>query len=210
VTPRWFIAGIFALALALGMSGCVVFKVEPKAKQLDSETVRLKLKICASSPNAGTCPNLGNSDEDADEDETNVVLIGLRLPEGSTVPRNVAGDELELSRSRQLAKVLNDEAPTPVGFEWAAYRSSAVITNPEDSAGIAFTVKLPEGFTGRRFKYRPTVGFFQPDDEHPEDSPIVCGPALFDRDVDDEGGERACIDSPTPDETADHLTLRLG
>jgi len=197
------------VALAFGLSGCVVFKVEPKAKQVGPETVRVNLKICASGPDTGTCPDLGNSDTDADEDRVNVVLVGLRVPEGSGAERRPQSDELELLRSRQFARVLNDEAPTPVGYEWTAYRSAAVETDPEDTAKITIDVDLPEGFDGGRFKYRPTVGYFEPDDERPEDSPIVCGTALFDRDVNDEG-DRVCIDSPTPDETAAHLKLALG
>ena len=202
------LSGAAVISVGLGLAGCVVFKVEPKAKQVDTETVRVKLKICASSPDAGTCPDEGNSQEDADPNEVNVVLVGLRVPEGSSLQRNPRSDVLNLNRSGQFARVLNDEAPTPVGFEWAAYRSDAVETDPEDTAKIAIDVRLPDGFSGRRFKYRPTVGYFQPDADNPADSPIVCGVGLFDREVDDDG-ERICIDSPTPDTTAKHLTLTL-
>ena len=198
-----------AVAVGLGLTGCVVFKVEPKAKQVKTETVRVKLKICASSPDAGTCPDEGNSEEDADENEVNVVLIGLRVPEGSGLQRHPRSDVLELHRSGQFARVLNDEAPTPVGFEWAGYRSDAVETDPEDTAKVAIDVRLPDGFSGPRFRYRPTVGYFQPDAENPADSPIVCGAGLFDREIGDDG-DRTCIDSPTPDATAEHLALTLG
>ena len=200
---------LIAAVTSLTFAGCVVFKVEPKAAQVGPDTVRIKLKICASSPDDGTCPDEGNSSEDADPNETNVVLIGLRAPEGAATPRRVVGNQLELRRSRQFSRVLNDEAPTPVGFVWTGYRSSPVETDPEDVANVVIDVGIPDGFGGTRFKYRPTVGFFQPDDEHPADSPIVCGEALFDRDIGDDG-ERACIDSPTPDETAKHLSVPIG
>jgi hypothetical protein len=186
----------------------VVFKVDPEAKQVGPEAVQVKLKICASSPNTGTCPDLGNSGNDANDDETNVVLLGLRAPEGSELPRKIVGKQLEFRRSKQFGGVLNDEAPTPVGFDWTGYRSSPVVTNPEDTAKIKIGIGLPAGFDKPRFRYRPTVGYFTPSDERPADSPIVCGEALFDRDIGD-GGARTCIDSPTPDETAAHLALAL-
>jgi len=187
----------------------VVFKVEPKAKQVGPDTVRVKLRICASGVDTGTCPDTGNSENDANDDESNVVLLGMRVPEGSDLPRNVVGDQLEFRRSRQFGGVLNDEAPTPIDFEWIGYRSSPVVTRREDAATVKLEIGLPQGFRARRFKFRPTVGYFTPDPEHPADSPIVCGEALFDRDVSDEGGARTCIDSPTPDETAKHLVLTL-
>lgn len=205
---RGLATAIAALAATLGLGGCVVFKVEPKAAQTGPDTVRIKLKICASSPNDGTCPDTGNSSEDADEDETNVVLLGLRAPEGSSAPRKISGNQLEFRRSGQFSRVLNDEAPTPVGFVWTGYRSSPVETDPEDVANVVIDVQIPTSFGGKRFKYRPTVGFFQPHDERPVDSPIVCGEALFDRETGDDG-ERACIDSPTPDETAKHLSVAI-
>jgi len=206
---RLLAAGCSAVALALGIGGCVVFKVEPKAKQVGPDTVRVKLKICASGTDTGTCPDTGNSENDANDDETNVVLLGMRVPEGSDLPRNVVGSQLELRKSRQFGRVLNDEAPTPVGFEWTGYRSSPVVTSAEDTAEIRIEISLPDGFDGRRFKYRPTVGYFTPDPDHAADLPVVCGEALFDRDVSDEGGARTCIDSPSPDETTEHLVLAL-
>ena len=207
MTARLLASGCTALAL-LALGGCVVFKVEPKAKQVGPDTVRVKLKICASGVDTGTCPDLGNADNDANDDETQVVLLGMRVPEGSDLPRDVVGNQLELRRSKQFGRVLNNEAPTPSGVEWFGYRSAPVVASREDTAEIKIEISLPDGYDKRRFKYRPTVGYFTPDDEHPADSPIACGDGLFDSENDDDGA-RTCIDSPTPDETAEHLVLTL-
>jgi hypothetical protein len=206
--PRLLTSVCAALALVLAFGGCVVFKVEPKAKQVGPDTVRVKLKICASGVDTGTCPDLGNADSDANDDETQVVLLGMRVPEGSDLPRDVVGNQLELRKSKQFGRVLNNEAPTPIGVEWFGYRSAPVVASREDTAEIKIEIGLPDGYHKRRFKYRPTVGYFTPDDEHPTDSPIACGDGLFYSENDDDGA-RTCIDSPTPDETAEHLVLTL-
>ena len=209
--PRLRLIGA-ALALAPFLAGCVVFKAPPRLKQVDADTVRLSFVVCASGPNDGTCPDGGNSGSDANDDEINVLLIGLRVPTGSRVPaelRPVSADAPgKLRRDRQFSRVLNDEAPTPVGFRWVGYRSPPRTTDREDEARFRIAIGLPRDFAGRRFRVRPTVGFFQPDQDHPADSPIICGDALFTREIGPEG-ERACIDSPSPDETATHLSVRI-
>ena len=201
-----------ALALVPVLAGCVVFKAPPKAKQVDGDTVRLTFTICASSPDAGSCPDTGNSESDADEDEVNIVLIGIRAPLGSKLPRKLTPVRSDvrgsLARNRQFGRVLNDEAPTPVGFNWFGYRSRPRTTDPEDEAKFRVDIGLPDGFDDRRFKLRPTVGFFQPSAQRPADSPIICGEALFDRAIGAEG-ERACIDSPGPDEVATHIAVPI-
>ena len=161
MTARLLASGCTALAL-LALGGCVVFKVEPKAKQVGPDTVRVKLKICASGVDTGTCPDLGNADNDANDDETQVVLLGMRVPEGSDLPRDVVGDQLELRKSKQFGRVLNNEAPTPSGVEWFGYRSAPVVASREDTAEIKIEISLPDGYDKRRFKYRPTVGYFTP------------------------------------------------
>lgn len=201
------------LALAASLFGCVTFKVPPKGKQVDSDTVRLTFTICASSDDVGSsCPDLGNSGDDADDGRVNVILLGIRAPSGSRLPdrlRPVRSDVPgSLRRDAQYEGVLNDEAPTPVGFKWIGYRSRPRETNEQDEAKFRVAIGLPRDFNGRRFRVRPVVGYFEPDDDYPAASPIVCGPALYTRRDDDaDGGDRTCIDSPTPDESATHIAI---
>jgi hypothetical protein len=205
---------LVALAAVPVLAGCVVFKSPPKGKQVDRDTVRVTFTVCASSTDQGSsCPDLGNSGDDADDFEANVLLLGFRVPIGSRLPdklRPVTSDVPGVvRRSRQYGRVLNDEAPTPVGFKWIGYRSPVKVTSEQDEAKFKVDIGLPRNFRGSRFRFRPVVGYFQPDGDHPADSPIVCGEALFDR-VNDDDGDRTCIDSPTPDEAAAHLSIPLG
>jgi hypothetical protein len=200
------------LALTPVLAGCIVFKAPPKGKQIDADTVRVKFTVCASSSEAGsTCPDLGNVDDTANE-EFNVVLLGFRVPIGTGLPDEIKPVSSDipgvLRRTKQYGRVLNDEAPTPRGFEWVGYRSAPRLTPEQSAARFKVDMGLPPGFGASSFRFRPVVGYFAPDAEHPADSPIVCGLSLFDRDVDDDG-DRTCIDSPTPDETATHISVPI-
>ena len=204
--------GLSALFIVPALAGCVVFKAPPEGQQVDAYTVRLTFTICASSSDAGsTCPDLGNENDEAEEGP-NVVLLGFRVPIDSRLPdeiRPVSSDVSgKLRRTAQYGHVLNEEAPTPVGFEWIGYRSPPEVTPQQSAAKFKVDIDLPPGFRGHRFRVRPVVGFFQPDTEHPADSPIVCGDALFER-VNDDDGERDCIDSPSPDVSATHIPIPI-
>lgn len=201
-----------ALLLVSALAGCVVFKAPPKGKQVDEDTVRVTFTVCASSADPGsTCPDLGNENDEAREGP-NVLLLGFRVPIGSRLPdklRPVRSDASGvLRRTSQYGGVLNDEAPTPVGFEWVGYRSAPKLTEEQVEAQFRVEIGLPRGFQEGRFRVRPVVGYFKPSDERPADSPIVCGEALFQREIGDDG-ERICIDSPTPDETATHISIPI-
>ena len=149
----------FAIVAALFiplLSGCVVFKGAPKGKQINADTVRITFTVCASGGTGSTCPDNGNAGEDADQDGPNGLLLGFRLPEGSHAPKEfspVAGDYSgTVRRSRQYSRVLNDEAPTPVGFKWFGYRSPARFTadhlgvpGPDEDTLIAWSRSLFEG-----------------------------------------------------------------
>jgi hypothetical protein len=203
-----------ALVAAPLLSGCVVFKAPPKLEQTDERTVRVSFSICASyDDDDSTCRDEGNSGSSAQNGDTSVVLMGFRVPEGTRMPREISPRVSEvlgvLKRSRQYGRVLDDEAPTPVGFRWIGYRSGPETTNREDIGRFKIDIKLPRDFSERRFRVRPVVGFYAPDPpDHPAGAAIVCGPALFDR-VDDDDGDRACIDSPSPDDAARHLSVRV-
>jgi hypothetical protein len=203
-----------ALVAAPLLSGCVVFKAPPKLEQTDERTVRVSFSICASyDDDDSTCRDEGNSGSSAQNGDTSVVLMGFRVPEGTRMPREISPRVSEvlgvLKRSRQYGRVLDDEAPTPVGFRWIGYRSGPETTNREDIGRFKIDIKLPRDFSERRFRVRPVVGFYAPDPpDHPAGAAIVCGLALFDR-VDDDDGDRACIDSPSPDDAARHLSVRV-
>jgi len=202
------------LALTPILAGCIVFKAPPKGKQVDADTVRVAFTVCASGNDAGTtCPDLGNVDDTAEDEEPNVVLLGFRVPVGTRLPDEIKPVTSDipgvLRRADQYGGVLNDEAPTPRGFEWIGYRSGPRLTPEESQARFRVDMGLPPSFRGNRFRFRPVVGYFNPSDERPANRPIVCGEALFDRDVSDEGGDRACIDSPSPDETAAHISVPI-
>jgi hypothetical protein len=191
-----------AASAVLMLSACVVFVAPPTGEQVSERAVRIEFSVCASGPEDGTCPDRGNSNDDADPDEQNELLLAFRVPRGTRAPEAitpvtspVAG---ELEPNRSYKRRLTAQAPTPDGYKWAAYRSNVVTTDPEDVASFRVRFRLPRDFNRSNFKVRPVVGFFQPDAEHPAGTPIRCGPALYDRDIDPEHGERACIDSPDP------------
>src|SRR5688572_12587271 len=128
---------LIALAMAPVLTGCVVFKGTPRGKQIDENKVRVTFTICASGGPSSSCPDLGNEGDDADDGD-HVVLLGLRVPDGSRVPdelRPVRSDVPGvLRRARQYGSVLNDEAPTPVGFKWIGYRSAPKLAEDGDAA----------------------------------------------------------------------------
>jgi hypothetical protein len=224
----WLIAPA-SLALAATLSGCVVFQGPIKAKQIGhTNKVKVTFSICNSDDEPGAiCPNLGNSNEPGmntgvGTDER--VLLGLRVPKGTRLPKTIRPREEnvvgEFARFIDYKRVLNQEAPKARGFKWLGYQSSPVRddTNPGGDDGgtdpfryeeASFRLKLglPRGFTARRFKFRPVVGWHFPTEENPG---IVCGPALYDYVADDDGnGERVCIDSPSPKKVRKSIKVKI-
>ena len=197
------VRGALALVICgavLTLSGCVVFIGQPTGEQVSRKAVVVEFSVCASGAEDGTCPDRGNSNQDADTDpDESQLLLAFRVPKGSELPAEITPGTSDvpgsLTRDGSYKRRLTAEAPTPRRFKWAAYRSEVVTTNPEDVATFRVRIRLPDGFEGSRFKVRPVVGAFSPTTEVPAGSPIVCGEGLYDHYV-DEDGERVCIDSP--------------
>jgi hypothetical protein len=179
------------------------------------KAVVVEFSICASGPEDGSCPDRGNSDQDADSDpDENQLLLAFRVPKGSELPAEITPVTSDvpgsLTRDGSYKRRLTAEAPTPRRFKWVGYRSEVVTTNPEDVATFRVRIRLPDGFEGQRFKVRPVVGAFSPTTNVPAGSPIVCGPALYDRDLDSEDGDRVCIDSPDPPTVETSIKIPVG
>jgi hypothetical protein len=204
---------VAACGAAIALSGCVVFISTPTGEKVSRKAVRVAFSICVSGQEDGSCPDQGNSGSTADDGRENQLLLAFRVPKGSKLPDRIepttAPVEGELTPDGSYRRRLTQEAPTPDGFKWAAYRSEVVTADQEDVASFSVRIRLPDGFRGRKFKVRPVVGYFQPNDEVPAGSPIVCGDALYARD-DDDNGDRVCIDSPDVPTVGTHIKIPVG
>ena len=215
--PRPIRAGLAAAAglAALTLSGCVVFIGQPTGEQVSRKAVRVEFTICASGAEDGSCPDQGNANSAArtNPDETQL-LLGFRVPKGSKLPTEITPVTSDvpgsLTRDGSYKQRLTAEAPTPRGTKWVGYRSEVVTTNQEDVASFRVRIRLPDGFEGRRFKVRPVVGAFNPTDEVPAGSPIVCDEALYDYFSGGPDGDRVCIDSPDTASVETSIKIPVG
>jgi len=201
---RILAATVAMVAMAGLMSGCVVFKGAPTAKQIGKKPrVQVAFTICASGGAKSNCPDLGNAGQGFGPDSWRV-LIGLRVPKGTKAPQkfravkvNGDGGTVRLARSPQYASELNSKAPKRKRFRYFGYISNPV--DPDGTTNAArFKVKMrvPNSVVGKRFKVRPVVGAVQ------ATAPAVdCGNDPFTtRGVfGSEGDGTICIDSPAPD-----------
>jgi hypothetical protein len=192
-------AGLGLVGAAALLSGCVVFKTPVTGEQISKKKVEVKFKVCESdvSGEAGRCPKTGNSGMGADE-ESGRVLVGFRVPKGTGAPpliRSSDGFPIVLKRVISYKRELNGKAPKHNNQKWFGYRSDPIAGSGDTGGGEAtFKVKfkIPKGYDRRNFKVRPVLGVqFQA-----LDSPVACGPDVFDGDI--TGANSQCIDSPAP------------
>jgi hypothetical protein len=211
------------VALAAGMSGCVVFKGPIRAKQIgDKPKVAVKFKLCNSDPEPdSTCPGLGNSNDGGSPGGMYTeerVLLGFRVPKGSEMPRRIGarGDVVDggFEPFRAYARELNAKAPARRGLKWFGYSAHP---GGEDGgndsfryeeAGFRAVIRLPDGFDEGAFKLRPVAGWTSPTGG-PE---FDCGPDPFERVVPEGETETdvICIDSPSRAKTRRSIRVPIG
>jgi hypothetical protein len=200
---------VFALAVvALGalVSGCLVIKGKPEAKQISKDEVRVKIKICASNADdPADCP-AGNKGDSVEGSGELTVLAGLRVPKGTKVPKKVSANQVDLTleKDADFKRELNQVAPKGNKYKWFGYSGDGSFTEDSPDARVKFILELPRKFDKKQFKYRPTVGFRQ------IDAPSDCGadPFEFQGSVID-GDGRICINSPSKSETQKNLKVKI-
>jgi hypothetical protein len=164
------------VAVGLGLTGCVAFVLgSPSAAQTATlGSVRISATICASDNGAdqhvgcdvadvtGGDAN-GNSNDDAQGDNSVQVLLGYRVPAGSSGPVTFPGTSeagtLTMSQSASYTAELQRLAPAPAGQHWVGYISNAFAYNPTtdgtnaDHHRVAFAVDfdLPRSADGGPF-----------------------------------------------------------
>jgi hypothetical protein len=167
----WRKTGMTAVlvASAVALSGCIVFKSNPTAKQKKNSVV-ITVKACASgkpSPPPGTCANQGNG-MSSDLPAPSQVFLGFRIPSKSKAPKSFTaktgpvggGPMLHFTLFSSYKSQLQSNFPAPKGQKWVGYRTKYF--NYSDSSGQQnFTAKV--GFALSKtakgsFKYEVVLG----------------------------------------------------
>jgi hypothetical protein len=217
------IAGVLlTVALAAGLSGCVVFKGPIRAHQVgDKPRVAVTFKLCNSSDEPDTpCPNLGNSNDAGNPNgilAAERVLLGFRVPKGARTPARIHPANLEtdsaFTRFALYTHILNKRAPGGPAYEWVGYQGNPQDTTPTgggddtqrfDKANFRVVLGLPKGFEGHRFKFRPVVGWWDGQEA------LACGPNIFEPVYDEDGLVHICIDSPSPKAAHKSIAVPIG
>ncbi len=156
-------------ASAIALSGCVVFKTAPTAKQKGSSVV-ITVRGCASQSSGsppGSCTSEGNSGSNAGPFRSQVFL-GFLVPTVSKPPRSFTatagpasgGHKLHFTPSKSYKGQLQTNSPAPSGEKWVGYRTAYFAYN-DTSGQQNFTAKvafvLPKSAKGK-FKYEVTIG----------------------------------------------------
>jgi hypothetical protein len=182
--PRTLLTAVFVAALAVVMSGCVSIKQQIALQSRLPGFVTLRVDVCVSDRDKdtyGSCnPNVRGGFEgtaepdngfDGDEDGAGrgQLLVGYRVPDGTTAPGSFAsGDgQLILAKSASYTAALTSSFKPPAGFHWEGYLSSEVPFNPAISGDRQTTLSpefaLPPGTNGAPFvgpfRWRAVVGF---------------------------------------------------
>jgi hypothetical protein len=210
--------GVAVGACALVLGGCVGFDGKPRGKQVSEDKVRVKFEVCA----AG---EPGCSDQGPSGSGSYRLLVGLRAPEGTDAPAEIrpVGRPERLQIDRPYQRQLNELAPAPGDARWIGYSSKAFDyaaaraqsdaprrvprgTGEPSSARFRITLGLPREI-GRKFRWRPVVGFMGVSEAEPEDARVRCGDDPYNQ----TGNANAtCIDTPeTAAETRESFRIRL-
>ncbi|HEY6891055.1 MAG TPA: hypothetical protein VI300_24845 [Solirubrobacter sp.] len=181
--PRSYLAALAFLVVAVVSSGCVAIKQQVAIQSRLPGFVTLRVDVCVSDHDQstyGSCDPDGRtglsgtaeSDNGRDGDESagrGQLLVGYRVPNGSSGPSSfVSGDgQLTLSRNADYTAALTANLAAAAGFHWEGYLSSETVFDP-NVAGDRTTTLSPEftlpsepsgaPFTGP-YRWRPVVGF---------------------------------------------------
>jgi hypothetical protein len=206
-------------ALAALLSGCVVFKAPPVAKQIGKKPkVKVAFTLCESDSEGTTnCPRLGNDEgSDFPNGSSGRLLVGLRVPKGTKAPRRFTQKSGDLasafSRDGSYKRELNAKAPKGPKFKWFGYISTTTSQwkGDGDSVGLQgrYKVKLrvPKRLVGKKFKVRPVIGGTQ--EQQPGE--IDCGKSVFEyQDTDgDTFNDILCINDPAPGQLR-HIKVKI-
>jgi hypothetical protein len=201
------LAALAFVALAALFSGCLVIKGTPEAKQISDNEIRVKIRICASnSDDPADCPEGNKASGVPESTGTIEVLAGLRVPKGTKVPRTVKANQVDMTLDRDAGfkRELNQVAPKGNKYKWFGYSGEGTFDPDTPDARVKFILELSKKFHGKKFKYRPTVGWRQ------VDAPTDCGadPYEFQGSVFD-GDGRICINSPSENDTQKSLKVKI-
>ncbi len=169
----WRKAGMGAVltASAVALSGCVVFKSAPTAKQKKNSVV-ITVKGCASQSSgtpSGSCTNDGNAKVDAPGSPAREqVFLGFLVPTSSKAPKSFSastgpasgGPKLKFTPIKSYASQLQANNPAPSGEHWVGFRT-AYLHYSNSSGQQNFTAKVPFGLAKHakgKFKYEVTIG----------------------------------------------------
>jgi hypothetical protein len=185
-------------ALVALLSGCLVIKGSPEAKQISDNEVRVKIRICASAGEGTDCPDGNKGPFIPEETGTIEVLAGLRVPKGTKVPKTVKANQVDLTldRDADFKRELNQVAPKGNHYKWFGYSGEGTFDADSPDARVKFILELSKKFDSKKFKYRPTVGWRQ------IGAPTDCGADPYEfQGVLADGDGRICINSPSENET---------
>jgi len=179
------------LAVALVLSGCIVFKTRPTGAQSEPlGPVIVTTTVCASDAPGCTDADVFTGDADGNSGQTGVVpidaqvLLGYRVPAGTTGPERFEAQGVAFERSPSYVSELTRLAPPGAGFEWIGYQSERFDPKPDEPGELTVSVPLalPAGTDGGPFagpfQFRPVVGVRQANGST-EYAPVSCPAGLF-------------------------------
>ena len=192
-------------ASAAALSGCVVFKAQPTAKQKKNSVV-ITVKGCASQKGSGappgSCPNFGKSNSPAGP-LASQVLLGFRVPADSKAPKSFTAatgpasgaPKLSFTPSASYKQQLQSLAPAPSGEKWVGYWTTYF--NYSTTGQQNFTAKVAFGLqkaTKGMFKYEVVIGGRANGNPSPNPTePVNCNGSLTT--LNTTGGEHLiCVD----------------
>ncbi len=211
-------------ALALPLTGCLVFEQPPSAVQegLIGDAI-VTVRVCTSEePTAKACPNNGNSGQNASTKGEKVEfqsLLAFRVPDDvsgppafqtTTVEQPYPGfATLTFTPNPSFSASLQQFYPAPAGEHWEGYVSSVFPYKSEEgpygfTASAAFT--LARGANGAPyagpFHYIATTGVRGVNNSESLPSrPVDCEPAARAHEA------TRCIDDPAVDETSEEISV---
>ena len=195
---RWAVA--CAVLAAACLAGCVSIKSQT-AVQRAPGVVELRGVVCATdydSTHSATCRRTNVAERDNDTGEAELtglgqLLVGFRVPEGTSAPAGFPSDATDVNFSASPTYSAELEALFPTGPDerWDGYISTAKRFDPDELAdrvtGFRPEFGLPGGFEGP-FGWRLVAGFRPLGDAGQAGKPVDC-----------QDGGHVCADSPPND-----------
>jgi hypothetical protein len=226
-TARRIVVALAAGSAAVALSGCVAISSTSTGQPESMGPVSLAIGACVTgSPGCSAESNTGSIYElIAGESIQAQVLVGVRLPVGSTPPENLlaslsGGGTLAFSRSPSYEAELQALEPAPSGERWWGWISVATTYSHAKSQSftVGLTATLPRppdtGPLESPMHWRPVVGSRLVEAGLPASRSVKCGGTNEDlyEGFDETGASTptiVCVDSPSPAATRGFLTAPL-